>query len=457
MEIFLPSKSLATLFSQDEGESILTKGSVLRAKVLGYSTESGLTTLKVGLKVIQAQLSSSLEPGREVRLLVEQTTPKLKLTMVEDQEKTDKSTPAPARRQGPSLRQNQILAKVLDIPEKGKIKLSITSAPSLPGSAKTSLLGSGVEIAPGREVTATLAQSSGLNLQPGQELKFNVTDGFARLVLQLAPDQDVSRPPLAQALASFLAEPAKLPEGAGELLSLIEPQSDPATFIDRQVQSLHDLTTALSPQPGKTDHEFMNRLVEIMGLRGEKSPVQLAAARLWTSALDLPNLEELKNNPKLLKIMETAAKVFEAIGQVQDLNRETIAQNQTLHLAFPIFWPNENGRGEILASWEQEQDKAPSSSKSLRVSLLLDLSRLGKTKIDIELKGKRARGAILTETRAARQAVSSRLDELKTSLEARGFEITALTVETYPPQTRPPETLAAELLPQGRGLVDVKV
>ncbi|MFH1135158.1 MAG: flagellar hook-length control protein FliK [Pseudomonadota bacterium] len=454
MEVFLPTKNQAVLPGQDNEEANLTKGAVLRGRILGFSSDSGLTSVKIGARVIQAQLSQYLEPGRDVRLMVEQTSPKLVLAPVQDPE--TRSSPAPTRAAGPPLENNQILAKVIDLPEKGKIRLSITDAAPNFAADRGRLSRLGAEIAPGREVTASLAQSAGLNLQPGDEIKFNVTENLSRLFFHPAPNSNPSRPPLAQALAAFLAEPTKLPEGAALFLALTAGPTDSPPRLEQEVQALRDLAAALSPQPGKVDNEFLGRIMDLLGFTGEKSRVQAAAARLWTKALEQPLLEDLKTNQRLLTFLETAAKVFEAVGQAQDLNKETIGQSQTLHLAFPIFWPNENGRGEILASWDRGREKK-NTEKTLRVSLLLDLTKLGRTKIDLELSGKKARGQIFTETLAAKTAVSGRLGNLKQSLEARGFVISSLAVETYPPKTRPPETLAAELLPQGRGLIDVKV
>ncbi|MEW5725533.1 MAG: flagellar hook-length control protein FliK, partial [Thermodesulfobacteriota bacterium] len=95
--------------------------------------------------------------------------------------------------------------------------------------------------------------------------------------------------------------------------------------------------------------------------------------------------------------------------------------------------------------------------RTIRVTFLLFLSRLGQVKADLEVSGNKVRGAIWTAGELTRRAVENRLERLVQSLEAHGFPAAELQARVFPPGRKPPESLVEDLLPRTEGLIDVKV
>lgn len=459
MEIFDPSKSPAAR-KAGQGEPTFVKGAVLEARVL-ESPAPGRVHLKVGSRLIKAIISQAIEPGRSVNLVVAETSPRLVLRLIthgpsESRPQTDQTTiprsgPGPQALDGPTL-----LARIVDRPAVDQIRLHILSSPSSPSSFPGGGRGeTGLNMRPGREVSARLAQtSSDLNLRPGQEVKFQVTETSPRLVLRVTDQTTPQRPPLVQALADFLGDPAQLSKSAALLMSG-RPlgQNYPPQVQDRTALFMN-LLANLSPEAGAPDNQFLVRLTNLLGLAGERSQIQEQTARLLAEIIRSPAMERLKDTPQLRSLLEGAARLYEAADKIQTLNQQTMPREQTLLLPFPIIWPGEKGWGEVTLKWPppEEHDR---QDRPFQVGFILNLTKLGRVKIELQMRDKTIRGVIWTKDGNARSAVEHGLGGLIQAMELRGFKVADLTARIFPQEA--PESLAADMLAEHKGLIDIKV
>jgi hypothetical protein len=184
--------------------------------------------------------------------------------------------------------------------------------------------------------------------------------------------------------------------------------------------------------------------------------VRETIVRLWSEMLQAPDTPNPREDPALRAALESACRLYDALDRLVAVNQETLPRDQTLHLAFPLFWPGSEGRGELRLELPPKDGKN-SDAKPVRLAFLLFMSRLGKVKAQIELTEKNLTGTIWTENEKAATAVKKALPTLSGPLGRQGFKVKDMAVRIFPADRRTPESLVEDLLPRQRGLVDLKV
>jgi len=215
-----------------------------------------------------------------------------------------------------------------------------------------------------------------------------------------------------------------------------------------------NLLANLSPKASAPDNQFLVRLTNLLGLAGERSQVQEQTARLFAEIIRSPAMERLKDTPWLRALIEDAARLYEATAKIQSPHPQPIPREQPLILPFPIIWPNEKGWGEVSLKWPppEEHDR---QDQPFQIAFILDLTKLGRVKIELQMRDKTIRGAIWTEDRKTRSAVEHNLGGFIQAMELRGFKVAGLTAHVFPQEA--PESLAADMLAEHKGLIDIKV
>ena len=196
------------------------------------------------------------------------------------------------------------------------------------------------------------------------------------------------------------------------------------------------------------------RWLNLTGMSDRPSLIQEGVARFFEESLRLAQSKE--DRPGRRKAAETAARIFEAIDQLQTINRGAFTENRTLYLPFPLFWGNPADRGELNLELPPEESRR-ASERPIRISLLLAMTGLGRVKVDVELKGRSIRGTFRTESTATRDRLDRFLSRLTLSLESRGFRIEHLAFQVFEPDRPIPETLLTDLAPRDRGLISIRV
>lgn|GEM_PF-2728603 len=465
MEIFDRSKGLivsAQPSAGSEDDPALVKGATVRAKVL-EGTSPGEVQLKIGSRLIKAALSQFIQPGREVKFFVAETEPRLVLQLSAEPP-AGRSSSAGLQANRPPLERPPVLtAQVLDLLPRGdRIRLRITEGPSLAPDLRPNELGLLSKMTAGRELTARLAPTQpGPELKPGQELKFLITETSPRLVLQVYGPKNTPPPSFLRALSGYLAFPDQLAAGAAELLTDPGPDQASPQTIQTHLAELRTILRGLSPSAGSSDSEFLIRLLQFIGLTGQRSPAQETAARLLSEILRQAELGKIKDSPALRSLIEAAARFYEAVEKIQLIDQRIFPADQTLLLSFPLFWPDAEGRGEMALKWSKP-DHPDAQDRTYTVTFLLALTKIGRIKIEIFLKRKTnddqpestVQGVFWAENRRVQAAIQAELGRLIGSLETAGLKVTRLSTLLFPQDQEPPESLAAELV---EGLIDLRV
>jgi hypothetical protein len=354
---------------------------------------------------------------------------------------------------------NAILARILDLPGFNSVRLQILRHPDEPAAGAYEPK-DGVRLFPGQMFDARLVQTdSTTNLRPGQELFFKVAQSSPNLVLQIThptQPQDSGKASLVQAAAHYLNAPQSVAEAATEIQGFsIDPNRIPPEIRIR-LEALQTLVNALSPDGSKVDTHFLDRITALLGLAGDRPELRHEIVRLIANLAKSEILKDQLNHPVLKALAETSARLFEAIEQTHGLNREGIRQEQTLLIPFPLFWEDAKGGGEIRLSWSGEQGSGDGDKAPFRVTLLLDLTRLGKIKADVELREKTVRAVFWTETSRAQTALVQSFDRFNNALSAWRLNVESMLARVYPSERRMPESLAEEII-AGSSLVNVRV
>lgn len=463
MEIFNLLKQLGLNLSSEEGRA-LVKGAIIQA-FIQESLPDGQAMLRIGSKLVQGYFKQPVEAGQTMKLEVLETLPRLLFQPVDT--KTSPVLPETPPQQSPAgsgtgaeETRPTFFARVVEKLPDGHIRIQILQSPKLAALQSEEpphrLIRNMVE---GRQLKARV-QETGLDrpLRLGQDVRFIIKETQPQFVIEPAPPKsDLSRP-LYQALTRFLSQPAVIPREAGELLAVLEKTGTFPPEIQAKVEGLAERIIALSPKPAEPDVDFVPRLVSSLGLNHPRSSVQEDTARLWSEIIRSPHIHSQHGVDKesLRLLTESTARIFESVESLQTLNQETNRMEQTLLFSFPLFWPGENGKGELAFKRPQEK-KRSGREEPYRITLLLHLTRLGRIKADLQIKGSAVQGTIWTENSGARETLTTALDQFQARLKARGIEVENLQVNIFPSEMPPPDSLAAEMLPQKKGLVDLKV
>lgn len=122
--------------------------------------------------------------------------------------------------------------------------------------------------------------------------------------------------------------------------------------------------------------------------------------------------------PDVGKTLEAA---LDSIENLQILNRISVSDGGVFVLPFPVFSDGTFTFGRIFFDFSDRQDKE-SKEKPFRVSVLLDMTALGKIRADLSFMKKSVSGSVIVESESSRQIFAENLPELEQKLVSQGFE-----------------------------------
>ena len=314
---------------------------------------------------------------------------------------------------------------------------------------------------PAATISARLEKpETSVRLAPGQTARFEVVRTEPQLVVRpvaAPPTSEVNAAGQARVLPQLIGRPDETPALIRELQQLLtQARPDWGRAGDAAADKFLRLLEEASPRPAGPDDAFVPRLAGLLGLGGDRARLPEAAARLLSELVSSPHLDALKDHPGLKDLLETTVRLFEATERLGLLGQETAREDNSLFFSFPLFWPGQNGRGEMALKWP-DPEQAGDEAQTYRVTFLLTMSRIGKIKADARVERKKLDVAFWAESPDVRDAIKSRLGRLEEALASRGFEVKNMGAGLFPPDRRPPDSLAEELMPAKSGLIDVKV
>ncbi len=267
----------------------------------------------------------------------------------------------------------------------------------------------------GQKITARTSMA----FAPGQQIELRVfLENNATIFKLLTSDQQVSTSQTSS-LIRFFARNTFLPD-----------------LNHSRMDGVKTLLEQLALRSEHADKDFLPRLIEKGGLTLEKN-----LATLLNHAADLPDLKNLLDLLQKGDLKAGLLKNFFAAGSLQAdspgsgahfldtlenfqlINQNTQDSGRFL-LPFPIFSDRSFQFGQLLIDTGRSSDSSDKDrDKVIRISFLLNMSRLGPLRADFSVLKKEITGRFLTGDETICQYIQSLLPELKTRLAAIDYTV----------------------------------
>ncbi|WP_027360527.1 flagellar hook-length control protein FliK [Desulforegula conservatrix] len=281
----------------------------------------------------------------------------------------------------------------------------------------------------------------------GEEIKARVSSGIqeGRVVflekIKPGPSLEfrVIQPDIAQNVRN-LAAAAQTEGGAGafpkligmmsKLLQNVKPGGEGVRQLpEPRLEKLMQLIENISLKSDETKPAFLNNLIKDGGLSWEN--------KLAESALNPENVQtpietqhDIKGmildllsdtsslSPEVGKTLESA---LASLENLQLMNKISTSEAGVFFLPFPIMFEGSFSFGQIFFDLPEES-QAENSEKPFRVSLILNMTEIGKLKADVSFLKKKISGTVIVSSEETRDLFIENLPDLENNLLARGFE-----------------------------------
>ncbi len=384
------------------------ENTVLTAKVLEQPSGSGQARLMINGREMVVKTGLSLTPGQEVPLNVSQATDTVVFKPAGSMEASGKmilethmGTPEIVLpRSGTAGSQPLPVFK-----ENTVLTARVMGQPPGPGQARLMINGQAV------------VAKTDLALTPGQELRLTVSQTTDTIVLRLAgPVENPVSPGLGRLLTFFAKE-----TGIQDMFKADDP-SLPAALGRTALRS------------DKADPGFLPKLLETGGLLLEKKLSAFIKDGKW-DVLEKKFSAILEQDAKgaAMKLVgesvskggqtSPAAVLLDTIESLQIMNTHGADSGRYL-LAFPVLEDSGFNFGQIyfdLGGKKEARDGK--EEKNIKVSFLLDMTRLGRVRADFSILDRAVSGRFLLETEDIRTFTESRISDLGPRLEKIGYRL----------------------------------
>lgn len=162
-------------------------------------------------------------------------------------------------------------------------------------------------------------------------------------------------------------------------------------------------------------------LIEQVGGQNQAKPEEDIKALILDLLSDAPSL-----SPEVGKTLESA---LSSIENLQMMNRISMSETGVFFLPFPILFDGSFSFGQVFFDLPDEK-QAEEREKPFRVSVVLNMTELGKLKADVSFLKKKISGTIVVSSEEVRGLFLENISALEDSLIARGFETADFTVRT---------------------------
>lgn len=255
----------------------------------------------------------------------------------------------------------------------------------------------------------------------------------------------VLQPDIAQNIRT-LAALAQTEGGAGvfpkligmmsKILQNVKPDKDgvrqlPEPRLEKLMQAIENLSLKSDePKP-----DFLNRIVKEGGLAWENKlasadgnpeiMTKMAEAQDDIKGLIMDILSDSSSlSPDVGRTLEAA---FGSIENLQIMNRISTSEAGIFFLPFPILFQGAFSFGQVFFDMP-ENSPDEKLEKPFRVSIILNMTELGKIRADISFLKKKISGAIIVGSEDVQALLSENLHDLEKNLLERGFESADISV-----------------------------
>ncbi len=299
----------------------------------------------------------------------------------------------------PHFIKNQIIAaKVLELLPHGNAKLLVN----------------------GKQVIATTS----MLLTPGEEVQLKVLQEKDAVILKLLEPVQKMTTRQISSLVSFFSKNKSIPD-----------------IFSSKISGVKELISAMALKSEKPDKEFLPKLIEKSGIVWEKKvagvllgnkPAISSKSTIGDksigdikSDLDMLLKQDIKGNilkevlmddPQKTSALKTAVSFVETIENFQLLNHNS-SESGRFVLPFPVFNESEFSFGQLLIdTGEKNEKEKKDADKLIKISFLLNMTRLGPLRADFSILRKEITGRFLLQDEDTVGYVKSMIPELKEKL-----------------------------------------
>lgn len=294
----------------------------------------------------------------------------------------------------PIFAKNQIVhAKVLNLLPQGGVQLLINGQKV---AAKTALL-----------------------LKPGEEVQLKVLEEKDAVLLKLmGPVQKMTTTQISS-LINFFSKNESIPDISRTIIAGVK-----------------ELLYEMALKSDKPDKNFLPKLIDKSGIVWEKKVAQILInskpSEDMKAILDILQSRDMKGNilkallasdPRKPEAMKMAASFSETIENFQLLNHSSSESGRFL-LPFPVFSESGFNFGQLLIDTGDKTKKDnKDADKLIRISFLLDMTRLGPLRADFSILKNEITGRFLLKDDDTCQYVKSMIPELKEKLAKIDYQV----------------------------------
>jgi hypothetical protein len=290
----------------------------------------------------------------------------------------------------------------------------------------------------GQQVTAKTL----MNLKPGEEVQLRVLQEKDNVVLKLIePARELSSKQIST-LIRFFSGSKSMP--------------DPSKI---SIPNVKALLNEISLKSGKSDPEFLPRLLNKIGLSWEKkiSDLSINSQAGGVSKFQIDKLISQDMKANILKLLlfgeaqrvdpsATALSFHDSVENFQQLNHHSSDSGRYL-LPFPVFSESGFNFGQLLIDLgNSDQEDGDNEKRVINISFLLEMSELGPLRADFSILNKEITGCFLLQDDKIRHFVQTMIPELKTRLSNLSYNVHKIDCLVAKPADIEPNCLVETIL-----------
>jgi hypothetical protein len=231
-----------------------------------------------------------------------------------------------------------------------------------------------------------------------------------------------------------------------QIESLIRQNMAPDTFgssatSSKAINHFVRLIQSTALQSEQTNPGLLHRFIENSGLKWEnklRSFFSNPESVLFEKAQDLINhdMKALALIPDPEHITHQSLQSFsQDIENLQLLNQNLFEESGRLIFHLPILFDGTLTFGQIFIDLNHAQDSKPHGERTLRVSFLLEMTRLGEFLADFSILNNQINGSFGVANHEIQMMIQENLPELETKLKSHGFIVYPITCRLLSPET----------------------
>jgi len=260
-----------------------------------------------------------------------------------------------------------------------------------------------------------------------------------------SPEFRVIQPDIAQNVRT-LAALAQAEGGAGafpkligmmsKILQNVKSNGDEIKQLpEPRLEKLMQVIERIALKSDEVKPDFLNNLVKDGGLSWEKKLAELALNPenmqgvietqddIKELILDLLS-DSSSLSPEVGKTLESA---LGSLENLQVMNKISTSEAGVFFLPFPIMFNGSFTFGQIFFDMPEES-QAENREKPFRVSLILNMTEIGKLRADVSFLKKKISGTVIVSSAETKDLFAENLGDLENSLLAMGFDAADFSV-----------------------------